>query len=161
MVLGCDDLLLPGMDKAIDSIVEGNRPHLIAACALMQDIGIKGPSSFRWGLIFRNWCQQALLYRSDIFSVRRFDCRYPAQADHKLNMELVADRGTVIERRRDVVCHFSSGGRSQTHHDWAFRQDMPDMVRAYYGPFFWVISLMRRRLADFVKRRARTKSDQS
>ncbi len=161
MVMGCDDMLLPGLDPVIDSIAGQARPHIVAASALMQGIGIVRPSRFRWGLIFRNWCQQGLLYRSDIFAIRRFDCKYPMQADHKLNMELVSDPRTTIQYRDDVICHFSSGGLSQTVHDWVFREDMPGMVRTYYGPFFWTVALGRRQLADLFKSRSRLKTIES
>ena len=161
MVMGCDDMLLPGLDPVIDSIAGQARPHIVAASALMQGIGIVRPSRFRWGLIFRNWCQQGLLYRSDIFAIRRFDCKYPMQADHKLNMELVSDPRTTIQYRDDVICHFSSGGLSQTVHDWVFREDMPGMVRTYYGSFFWIVALSKRRLADLFKSRSRLKTIES
>src|SRR5258708_23918667 len=55
MVMGCDDMLLPWLDPVIDSIAGQAMPHIVAASALMQGIGIVRPSRFRWGLIFRNW----------------------------------------------------------------------------------------------------------
>jgi glycosyltransferase involved in cell wall biosynthesis len=154
MVMGCDDLLLPGLDKVLDSIPTGQLPHIVAARVLMQDIGVVGPSRVRWGLIFRNWCQQGLLYRTDIFSSRRFDCKYPIQADHKLNMEVVSNPAMVIQYRNDIICHFSSSGLSQKAYDWVFREDMPNIVRTYYGPFFWIVALTKRKLADIFKRRS-------
>jgi len=152
MVMGCDDRLLPGLDTAIDSIAGHRRPHLVAACALAEGYGIVRPTRFRWGLIFRIWCQQGLLYRSDLLANRRFDCHYPVQADHKLNMELVSDRRTEIAYRDDVICHFSSGGLSGTHRD-RFREDMPRIVRENYGLFFWIVALTKRSLADLFKKR--------
>lgn len=157
MVMGCDDMLLPGLDHALEWIAGSRRPHIVAARVLMQDIGLTGPSRFRWGLIFRNWCQQGLLYRSDVFANRRFDCKYRIQADHKLNMELVSDPSTVVQRCEDVICHFSSSGFSQTSHDWVFRQDMPGLVRGYYGVFFWMVALAKRGLANLVKPQSRRK----
>jgi glycosyl transferase family 2 len=154
MVMGCDDLLLPGLDNVIDSLGDQQRPHIVAARTLMQDIGLARPGRFRWSFVFRNWCQQGLLYRADLFTARRFDCKYPMQADHKLNMELVSDAGTVVQCRHDVICHCSSGGLSQQAPDRAFREDMPEIVRQCYGPFFWVLALLRRRLGDRFRRRS-------
>ena len=146
-------LLLPGLDPVLDSIddsfkesvddsIDGERrPHLVAACALAQGSGIARPTRFRWGLIFRVWCQQGLLYRSDVFAAKRFDCHYPVQADHKFNMELVSNPRTVVAYRDDVICHFSSGGLSSTYRD-SFRNDMPGIVRVCYGPFFWLLALI-------------------
>jgi glycosyltransferase involved in cell wall biosynthesis len=155
MVIGSSDLLLPGLDEAVDSIPAAKEPHIMAACALMQGSGVTGPSRFRWGLVFRNWCQQGILYRTDLFASKRFDCKYRIQADHKLNMALVSDPRTVVVRRSDVVCHFSSGGLSQTAHDWVFREDMPRLVREYYGCFFGLVALAKKQLADWLKGRSR------
>ena len=153
MVMGCDDMLLPGLDEVVDAMAGKQKPHIIAACVLAQGFGIAKPTKARWGLIFRVWCQQGLLYRSDVFATKRFDCRYPVQADHKFNMELVSDAQTVVEYRNDVICHFSSGGLSSTHRD-SFREDMPDIVRKCYGFFFWIIALTKRSLADLIKGRS-------
>jgi hypothetical protein len=70
-------------------------------------------------------------------------------------MDLVSDPRTVVERRAEVICHFSSGGASQTAHDRVFREDMPGLVRRYYGVFFWVLALAKRGLADLLKGRPR------
>ncbi|MGB8013696.1 MAG: glycosyltransferase [Terriglobales bacterium] len=177
MVMGVDDLLLPGLDTVIDAMIDakndtktdaktgamaaGGRPHMVAACALMQGIGIMRPSRFRWGLIFKNWCQQGLLYRTDTFVARRFDCRYPVQADHKFNMELVSDPRTVICHRDEVICHFAAGGLSQTIHDWAFREDMPEMVRACYGWPFWIVALAKKWVASGVKNWSQVRAAES
>jgi glycosyltransferase involved in cell wall biosynthesis len=80
MVMGCDDLLLPGLDPVLDSIDDSiddsvdhpfeRRPHLVAACVLAQGYGIARPTRFRWGLIFRVWCQPGAT-----LPVRRFCCQ--------------------------------------------------------------------------------------
>ncbi len=153
MVIGCDDLLLPGLDDVIDAIPQDRKPHLIAACSLMQNVGISRPSRFRWGLVFRNWCQQGLLYRSDVFKHKRFDPKYKIQSDHKFNMELVSDARTEILRRPEIVVHFSHQGLSSSI-DWAFMKDMPSIVRSCYGNFFWMAALMKRTLGNLVKGRS-------
>jgi glycosyltransferase involved in cell wall biosynthesis len=151
MVIGSDDLVLPGLDGVIEAIPANDWPHLIAASALMQNLGISRPSRRRWGLIFRNWCQQGLLYRSDVFAEKRFDPKYKIQADHKFNMELVSDHSTQILYRPEVVAHFSSRGISQTESDWVFRKDMPRIVLQCYGPGFWLVALLKRTLAGIIK----------
>ncbi len=155
MVMGCDDLLLPGFDNVLSTIPVERRPDMIAAQTLMQDRGISRPSRRRWGLIFRNWCQQGILYNASVFASRRFDCKYRMQADHQLNMELVSNPASVIEYRDDVVCHFSSSGISQTVNDWKFREDAPRLIRTYYGPVWGGIALAKRWMADVVKQRPR------
>jgi glycosyltransferase involved in cell wall biosynthesis len=157
LVMGCDDILLPGLDNVVELIADRRMPHVIAARVLMQDIGIVRPSRVRWGLIFRNWCQQGILYRADLFATRRFDCKYAIRADQKLNMELASHPDTEIEYRDDVVCHFSSSGLSQTVIDWVFREDMPHIVRGYYGFWWGVVALMKWKLVNLLERRSRQK----
>jgi glycosyltransferase involved in cell wall biosynthesis len=151
LFLGVDDLILPGLDNVIESISFEDKPSLVAACSLMQGIGISKPSKMRWARIFRNWCQQGLLYRSDIFSGKKFDTKYKMQADHKFNMELVSNPNTMISYRNDIITRFSTEGLSQRVHDWKFRADMPSIARSCYGDMFWIIALIKRKLADIIK----------
>jgi len=151
MVIGGDDLVLPGLDTLLDSVPANGKPHLVAACSLMQGKGISRPSTRRWGLIFRNWCQQGLLYRTDIFLDKRFDTKYKIQADHKFNMELASDPAITIYYSPEVISHFSSNGLSQTESDWQFRKDMPEIVKSCYGSLFWLVALLKRKVADVVK----------
>jgi len=73
------------------------------------------------------------------------------QADHKFNMELVSSPQTQILYMSDVIAHFSSNGISQTSFDWVFREDFPDIVRSCYGSIFWLIALLKRKLANYIK----------
>lgn len=152
LFMGVDDLVLPGLDRVIDSLLDADyRPDLVACYAYMQDVGLSGPSKIRGSLIFRNWCHQGLLYNSRLFTKRRFDIKYRVQADHKLNLELIADRSLRVAYRKDLIAHFASGGLTSKFPDLLFRADMPGIVLNSYGFFYWIIALAKRKLADWIK----------
>lgn len=147
LFLGVDDIVLPGLDRVIEFILSSDeRPELIAACSLRQGIGLSIPGKVRGSLIVRNWCQQGLLYHSKLFEDKRFDVTYIVRADHKFNLELVANRKNRVVYRSDVITHFSSGGFSSQVADLKFIADMPSIVRHSYGPFFWLFALIVREL---------------
>lgn len=151
LVLGVDDIVLPGLDDLIDKIATLNSPDLIAACSFMQHIGISRPSRFKSGLIFRNWCQQGLLYNSRVFISKNFDVRYKMQADHKFNMELITNDKIIVSYQPDIITYFSYGGISSTINDWEFRSDMPRIVKSCYGNFWYYIALFKRLVATKLK----------
>jgi len=152
LFLGVDDVVLPGLDRVIDMIMSlEDKPDFIPCYSLMQDVGLSGPSKIRGALMFRNWCHQGLLYGSKLFAGKRFDVKYKVQADHKFNLELMADKKLKVLYRNDVITHFASGGLTSTFPDLLFRADMPSIVRNSYGNFYWLIALAKRKLSDLVK----------
>lgn len=151
LFIGADDLILPGLDNILSKMPVLGSPKLIAACALMQNVGISKPSKIRSNLIFRNWCQQGLLYNASVFKTNLFDTKYKMQADHKFNMELIASSETSISYHDDIIAHFAHGGISSTIHDWEFRSDMPCIVKSCYGTFWYYIALFKRFVATKLK----------
>jgi hypothetical protein len=147
--LGVDDILLPGLDQVLEWVRGLSLlPDVVVCRVLMQDVGLSGASLFRRGLIFRNWCHQGILYNAKIFTRRRYDLAYFAQADHKLNIELAGERTTTILRRKEVICYFSSGGVSSCYDDLRFRKDMPQIVSNAFGKGSGFLTIARRSLAD-------------
>ena len=152
LFLGVDDIVLPGLDDVLGSMISLTAaPDMIACRAFMQDRGLSCPSMVRGSLVFRNWCQQGLLYNSNVFAGRRFDTKYVVQADHKLNIEVVAKKGAVIDYRSDTICYFAKGGLTNQQPDLEFRRDMPNIVKDSYGWTFWLLALARRALANVIK----------
>ena len=152
LFLGVDDLVLPGLDRVMEYVLSiDDKPDFIPCFSIMQDVGLSGPSKIRGALIFRNWCHQGLLYGSKLFCNKRYDVKYKVQADHKFNLELMADKNHKVIYRDDVITHFASGGLTSTYPDLLFRADMPTIVRNSYGVFFWLIALAKRKLADLIK----------
>lgn len=152
LFLGVDDLVLPGLDRVIEVVLSmEDRPDFIPCYSLMQDIGLSGPSKIKGALMFRNWCHQGLIYGAKLFENKRFDIKYKVQADHKFNLELMANTNLKITYRNDVITHFASGGLTSSYPDLLFRADMPTIVRESYGIFYWLIALTKRKLADLIK----------
>jgi glycosyltransferase involved in cell wall biosynthesis len=132
LFFGVDDIALPAMDAAFAAL-EREHFDLYAAACYMQGKGVRTPSADRRSLIRANWCQQGLFYATEHLAKRRFDTRYPIQADHKLNIDLVADPSTRLGIQDEPVAYFSLGGVSSQRHDLNFVRDFPAIVGAAYG----------------------------
>ena len=160
MFMGADDLLLPGLDNTLNTLksIKYN-PDIIAAYSLMQDVGLSGPSKLYGSIIFRNWCQQGLIYKSELFEDKRFDMKYIVQADHKFNIELLSNAKTKLMYSNDVISHFSSGGLTSQRNDLLFREDLPKIVYGSYGFTFYLMCLLKRSLADIIKGKPKEFSD--
>ena len=132
LFFGVDDIALPAMDAACAAL--GQEPFdVYAASCYMQGKGLRSPSLDRRSLIRANWCQQGVFYATARLAKQRFDTRYPIQADHKLNIELVADPSTRLGIQSEPVAYFSLGGVSSQRHDLNFVRDFPAIVGAAYG----------------------------
>lgn len=132
LLFGVDDIALPGID-AVASQLEAKPFDLFAAACYMQGKGIRRTSPDRRSLIKANWCQQGIFYATSRLAATGFDCRYPIQADHKLNIDIVADPASQIGNSDELVAYFSSGGVSSLRHDLAFIRDFPNIVGNAYG----------------------------
>jgi hypothetical protein len=149
LFFGVDDIALPPLESTVSSIEE-NEVDLFAAPCYMEKQGLRRPSMNRYSLIHENWCQQGLIYARTAVSSRRFDVRYPIQADHKLNIDLVTDPATRLAIGSEPIAFFSSGGLSSHRHDIAFIRDFPAIIRAHYGPLIGMLYGIRRRISVWV-----------
>ncbi|MGE0114270.1 MAG: glycosyltransferase family 2 protein [Steroidobacteraceae bacterium] len=150
LFFGIDDIALPGMDATIADL-EHSRYDLYAAACYMQGKGIRQPSSNRRSLIKANWCQQSLFYARAQFADRRFDLRYPVQADHKLNIDLVSNPTLTLGISGELVAYFSSGGVSSRRHDLNFIRDFPTIVGSAYGRPLGLYWAFRQRLSIMLR----------
>ena len=132
LFFGIDDIALPGMDAALTAM-EKDPYDLFAAACYMQGKGVRQPSANRRSLIRANWCQQGLFYATTRLRKQGFDTRYAVQADHKLNIDLVADPSSRLGLQAEPVAYFSVGGLSSQRHDLNFIRDFPAIVGAAYG----------------------------
>jgi glycosyltransferase involved in cell wall biosynthesis len=150
LFLGVDDIALPPFAGVV-SILEQCDVDLFAAPCFMEKSGLRQPTTNRRSLIRENWCQQGLFYARTALAQRRFDVRYPIQADHKLNIEIVADPQTRLRVGVEPVAFFSSGGLSSRRHDIAFIRDFPQIVGAHYGPLLGMLYAFRWKLAAWIR----------
>jgi hypothetical protein len=143
---GVDDIALPAMDTACAAL-EREPFDVFAAACYMQGKGVRLPSLDRRSLIRANWCQQGIFYATARLAQHRFDTRYPIQADHKLNIELIADPSTRLGIQTEPVAYFSLGGVSSQQHDLNFVRDFPAIVGAAYGRRTGLYWALRQRLS--------------
>lgn len=143
LFFGADDIALPGMDAVIDQVLSKDDSHqLVAAACYMQSAGMARPSARRSSLIFANWCHQGLFYRTAYLKNHRYDGRYRIQADHKMNIDIVANRANRVHISEQLVAYFCAGGVSSVRPDLQFRADFPAIVAAAYGrPWGWLVRL--------------------
>ncbi|MBW8758920.1 MAG: glycosyltransferase [Burkholderiales bacterium] len=141
LFFGADDIALPAMDTLIDSVLfKDDGYRLVAASCYMQATGVARPSRRRTGLIFANWCHQGLFYQTAWLKAHRYETRYRAQADHRMNIDIVSRRDSRVFISDLVVAYFSAGGVSSTVPDLAFRADFPRIVGDAYGrPWGWLV----------------------
>lgn len=149
LFFGVDDIALPPL-AAVVSTIEQDEVDVFAAPCYMEKQGLRQPTTNRFSLIHENWCQQGIFYARSFFASRKFDLRYPIQADHKLNIEIVSDPNTRLAVGFEPVAFFSSGGVSSRRHDIAFIRDFPQLIRSHYGPLLGLLYATRWRLAAWV-----------
>jgi glycosyltransferase involved in cell wall biosynthesis len=150
---GVDDIALPGMDQLLNEIEKtvANPAVLVAARSYMQDIGISRPTQWRPGILFKNWCHQGLIYSRDYLRYNQYDVEYFAQADHLVNIGILANRSHEVLFFSEVVAYFSSGGVSQIHHDFKFRKALPRIADATFGRHYGYLVKIKQLLANFFK----------
>lgn len=157
LFFGVDDIALPGMDTVIDVLGTGSDYDLFAAASYMQSTGISVPARIRPAILFRNWCHQGLFYRNGYLKTHPFDVTYPMQADHKANIEMLADQKLHIGRSTELVSYFATGGSSQTAPDLRFRGDLPRIAGQNFGPAWRLAVSFKQRIATLLKGRPETR----
>lgn len=151
LFFGVDDVALPGMDAAIDTLAD--RPghfHLFAASCYMQSVGLTSPSRRRWSLAIRNWCHQGIFYLRSHLLAHPYQTEYRAQADHKMNIDIVSNRSLRYGVSDELVAYFSAGGVSSMKPDLAFRRDFPAIIAKAYGRPFGLLIKLKQILIDAV-----------
>lgn len=149
LFFGIDDIVLPGMDSVIDQLYAATLTfHLFAAACYMQSIGIAEPSLRRTSLVFRNWCHQGIFYLRSYLTSHPYQIEYRAQADHKLNIDIVSDRTLRFGITKVLVAYFSAGGVSSVKPDLRFRKDFPLLVGRAYGKHYGLLVKFKQLVID-------------
>lgn len=151
LYFGIDDIALPGMDTVIGTLAEApGQHHLIAASCYMQSVGIASPTRRRTSLAFRNWCHQGIFYLRSHMVDHPYEVRYRAQADHKMNIDIVSNHALSFSISEELVSYFSAGGVSSLLPDLEFRQDFPAIVAFAYGQPLGLLVKLKQLLIDAV-----------
>lgn len=149
MFFGGDDLILPSMNDLLNQIEKQQSNEAAIVCnVVFGDKQIFQPFRSKYGLIFKNWCQQGVLYNSKIFIDLLFDEKYPIQADHKFNILIAARWENQIKYIPKVISYFNISGISQTVNDLEFRKDLPSIISNNFGKFWGTVTLLKRWLAN-------------
>ena len=146
---GFDDIALPDMDKVIDGILDGEIAYDLVVCAsYMQGTGVAVPCSWSPFVLFRNFCHQGVFYKRSVFDRYQYDTKYVIQADHKMNIQVLADPLMHVHFSKMLVSYFSAGGISSSMADLVFRKDLSDITRDSFGLFFASVVLAKQALVD-------------
>lgn len=149
MFFGGDDLVLPSLNTLLLKL---NQDYLIynavVANVVFGDKGVFKPFKNKYGLIFKNWCQQGVLYNRNLFEKFSFDEKYKIQSDHKFNIEISSNKNSKILYLNDIISYFNTSGLSQSKHDYEFRKDMPTIIKNNYGFLYSWVAILRRSMGD-------------
>jgi glycosyltransferase involved in cell wall biosynthesis len=146
---GFDDIALPDMDKVIAGILDGDRIYDLIVCAsYMQGTGVAAPCSWPPFVLFRNFCHQGIFYKRSVFDKYHYDTKYVIQADHKMNIQVLADPLMDVHFSKMLVSYFSAGGISSSIPDLVFRKDLRDITRDSFGLFFAYVVFAKQTLVD-------------
>jgi glycosyltransferase involved in cell wall biosynthesis len=149
MFFGGDDLILPSMNELLNQIEQQQSNEAAIVCnVVFGDKQIFKPFKSKYGLIFKNWCQQGVLYNNKVFADQLFDEKYPIQADHKFNIQIAARWRNQIKYISNVISYFNIGGISQSVNDLEFRKDLPNIISNNFGKFWGIVTLLKRGLAN-------------
>jgi glycosyltransferase involved in cell wall biosynthesis len=149
LFFGIDDIVLPGMDSVIDQLNATLLPfHLFAASCYMQSIGVSEPSHRRTSLVFRNWCHQGIFYLRNYLLSHPYQTEYKAQADHKMNIDIVSNHSLRFGVSKELVAYFSAGGVSSLSPDLRFRKDFPALVARAYGKHYGFLVKIKQLIID-------------
>ncbi len=152
MFFGGDDFILPCFEELLVDLEHKNYDYSAIVCNVV--FGYKKifkPFHSKFGLVFKNWCQQGVLYKRDVFNNLSFDEAYPIQADHKFNIELCSLFNSNVLYLNKVISYFNINGISQNIVDIKFRSDFPHIVKINFGLFWGVLTYFKRELSNLLK----------
>jgi glycosyltransferase involved in cell wall biosynthesis len=157
MFFGGDDFLLPSISGLLMELEKKNYDFSAIVCkVIFGNKGVFSPYKSKYGLIFKNWCQQGVIYNKILFESLLFDENYKMQADHKFNIEISSNPLNRILYLDDVISYFNNEGVSQTINDINFRADFPNIISVNFGKFFGFFTFLKREGANYLKYRKKS-----
>ncbi|HYK46218.1 MAG TPA: glycosyltransferase [Parafilimonas sp.] len=154
--LGADDIwtLPPYEVKAIlkehDTIYYGN-------VAIKEKPGkIYGTRFWKYSIINRNICHQAIFYPRQVFKDHSYELKYELLADYVLNLKLWSDKKFKFQYIDKVFATYSIHGASSAKIDTNFRKDIVGIIYKNYGlpglimkAFNPLVNIFRKRLYEY------------
>jgi glycosyltransferase involved in cell wall biosynthesis len=141
-LMGDDDFPLDAAAR-LSPLIEKGDSDLIIAPVIYSTGRLYRPVSSPFFLMFRNWCQQGVIYRRSALLRHRMFRRLKTQADHYINILLYSDTSLKKHFFSEPVCVFGAHGISSRHRDLRFRALRPLLARRTLGmPGFLLFQLI-------------------
>jgi len=142
--LGADDILLDCLGEVAPHLRD-ERTVYHGDWLLMRSRRRRGGEFGAFRLSGTNISQQAIFYPRTVFKRRKFDGRYPIQADWEFNMWCFSRPEFSFRHIQVLVCEFNDRqGLSSRFMDGPFQEDYLGMVRKYFPPpiYAWRLLLV-------------------
>ena len=134
--VGKDDILLPAAADIV-RLLAAEAPRLLFADVYWGDEGVRRGRTTRWLVLFRNVCQQGIIYsREAVQANGPFLRQLRVQADHLLNIRALwepAARGRVRYVAKPLAW-YSATGLSFQSRDTTFHKVHAAVIARYLGP---------------------------
>ena len=91
---------------------------------------------------------QGIFYLRNYLLDHRYNTEYPAQADHKMYKDIVADRSLHFEDCTEPVVYFSAGGVSSLRPDVPFRRGFTTIMARAYGRYLGALFKLKQLAID-------------
>lgn len=138
--LGDDDYPLEGAAALVD-LLQAGAADLIVAPVVFSTGRLYRPPRGLLALQFFNWCQQGVLYRRSVLRRYKFYRRLTIEADHYVNIRILADRSVKTVFINTPVCLFGVHGVSAREKDAGFRFVQFPLARRTLGRGSFVLFL--------------------
>lgn len=130
--LGDDDYPLDGAAEVAELLREGAADVLVAPVVFSTGRLYRPPRGLL-ALQFFNWCQQGVIYRRSVLGRYKFHRRLNVEADHYVNIRILADRSVNTVFLETPVCMFGVQGISARVKDAGFHSVQFPLARRTLG----------------------------
>lgn len=132
LFMGVDDKICIALDEVRARLQGRNTIYYGDVWRISSKDRYAGPFDAR-KLARTNICQQAIFYPASVFETRRFDVRYPLQADWVFNMACFSDPAIRFEYMPVVVAEYGQSGMSSTAMDMQFQREYRMLLRRHFS----------------------------
>ena len=152
LFIGADDFILKPVSDAIDHLQHPE--HIYYANVFYPNSAriFRGKTS-TYRLMLDNLSHQCIFYPKAVFERYQYDTRYPIMADYVLNMQCHADETLKFQYLPYVVAiHSDHDGLSKTSKDAAFIHDKPELIKTFFGPYWFSAYAAHKGMSNFMQR---------
>ena len=151
--LGDDDYPLEGAAE-LGALLRAGGADVLVAPVVFSTGRLYRPPRRLLPLQFFNWCQQGVIYRRSVLGRYKFHRRLNIEADHYVNIRILADRSINTIFLETPVCLFGVHGVSAREKDAGFRSVQFPLARRTLGRGTFVLFQALLCLGRWVKARS-------